>query len=174
MTSINKKRGFTIVEAMVVVAVMGIVAVFAVPAMQDVVRTSRIGTQADELATSLILAKNEAITKRRTVYVLFTLTPSGGIQKWELRYDNATTGEVIKNYTALESASIKRSPNTKKTFYFTPVGQFWQDDSAPVSIQPMDFIVCSVPKGSNVGRTVKVTGFGGISNLRHANAVGCQ
>lgn len=173
MTMSKQARGFTLIEAMVVVAVMSIVAVFAIPSINGLVVTSRLGTQADELVHALMTAKNEAVTRRRNVYVVFDVA-AGVTTGWKLRYDNATTGDLIRSDTVRTPVEVARSPSNRQTFYFTPTGAFFQADSAPFAMQPMDFKVCDGDSDNEKGRTVKVTAFGNISNMRHANSTGCQ
>lgn len=62
-------RGFTLVELMVAVAVVGILATVAVPSMVGFVNTSRLAGASEELTASLQLAKSEAVRRNRTVTV---------------------------------------------------------------------------------------------------------
>ncbi|MFM1990843.1 MAG: Type transport protein GspH [Pseudomonadota bacterium] len=61
--------GFTIIELMVTVAVVGLVTAFAAPAMLDTVRARRLDTMAQQVDAAIRLARAEAI-KRATVVVV--------------------------------------------------------------------------------------------------------
>ncbi len=62
-------QGFTLVELMVTVAVVGILATVAVPSMTGFVNTSRLAGASEELTASLQMAKSEAVRRNRPVTV---------------------------------------------------------------------------------------------------------
>jgi len=59
----NKSQGFTLVELMIVVAIVGIVATIAVPSFQDTLERNRLKEAVESLKSDLMFAKTEAIKK---------------------------------------------------------------------------------------------------------------
>jgi len=61
--------GFTLVELMITVAIVGIVAALGIPSFQEMLRQNRASSLANELAASLNLARSEAIKQGARVSV---------------------------------------------------------------------------------------------------------
>jgi len=61
--------GFTLIELMITVAIVGIVASLGVPSFQEMLHQNRASSLANELATSLNLARSEAIKRGTRVSV---------------------------------------------------------------------------------------------------------
>lgn len=57
----NTQRGFTIIELMVVVAVLAIVATVAVPSFQQIIENNRLATEANRLFSAMSYARSEAV-----------------------------------------------------------------------------------------------------------------
>jgi type IV fimbrial biogenesis protein FimT len=78
-------RGFTLIELMVTIAVVGILVSVAVPAMQGFLQDDRQSTQANSLWMSLNLARSEARKQDVSVSVCPSndgLTCSGSASSW--------------------------------------------------------------------------------------------
>lgn len=61
--------GFTLIELMVVVAIMGVFASLAAPSMTSLIRNNRVQSEASSLVSDLQLARNEAIKRGSPVAV---------------------------------------------------------------------------------------------------------
>ncbi len=69
----NEAAGFTVVELLTALAVLAILAVMAVPAFRELAASQRVQTAAQDLQTSLLRARSEAIKQKATV----TMSPVG-------------------------------------------------------------------------------------------------
>lgn len=104
-TPIRRQRathGFTLVEMMVAVVLLGVLMALAFPAMGEWMRNSRIRTVADTLQNGLRLAQTEALRRsRQTVFSLtadtnpadgFTAVANGA--NWSVNFVPLLTGEA--------------------------------------------------------------------------------
>lgn len=64
-----RARGFTIIEMLMVVAIIGIFAGLAAPSMADLLASTAVKGAATDFYSSLILARSEAIKRRTNVQV---------------------------------------------------------------------------------------------------------
>src|SRR5689334_5001221 len=69
-----RNAGFTIVEMMIVVLIVGILTALAVPSMRDMIRNQRVKTASFDVFAGLVLARSEAIKRNISI----TLTPNAG------------------------------------------------------------------------------------------------
>lgn len=70
-------RGFTLVELMVTIAIVGLLIVLGVPTMRGVIENTRIRTAAESWQYGLTLARNEAV--RRNDRIQFVTSADGWV-----------------------------------------------------------------------------------------------
>lgn len=61
--SLRPAQGFTLIEMLVVVALLGIFLAIAAPSFAGLIRSNKVQAAADELVTVLQYARSEAITR---------------------------------------------------------------------------------------------------------------
>jgi type IV fimbrial biogenesis protein FimT len=96
----RRDRGMTLVELMVVLAIIAVGATLAAPGMAQVVASYRVRSAAEDMLSGLNFARTEAL--RRNTPVSFTLTPGGS--GWAVRQ--------VSSGTALLTRSDNESPGT--------------------------------------------------------------
>lgn len=107
------QAGFTLIELMVTVVVIGVLAMVAAPAMTAMVNGSRINGQTEELVTSLQLARGEAVRRNTRVTVCpstdgATCAASTSWARWIVHGMDTTAGvdDVIRDSSATGSVQV--------------------------------------------------------------------
>jgi type IV fimbrial biogenesis protein FimT len=79
-----RARGFTMVEAMFVILIMAILATIGVPAMRDLIVSTRVKAAASDAFATLIFARSEAIKRNASVDVI-PVDSSNWALGWKVR-----------------------------------------------------------------------------------------
>lgn len=121
----KSKRGFTLIELMVTLAVLAILVTIAIPNFQMFVMNSRMATQTNDVITALSLARSEAVKRAANVTVCAssngTSCTGGWAQGWIVR---DAGGSVIRVQPALGGAStLNGGTNVASTITFTASGR---------------------------------------------------
>lgn len=120
----NREAGFSIIELMVVVVIMGIVLAASVPALRQHTETVNLTKGSREVESSLKLARTRSVSTNRSVVVVFD-TDAGTYLLFEDTDDdgNQDAGETssgpfdVPKKVAIGSVSFARN-----TVTFTPSG----------------------------------------------------
>jgi Tfp pilus assembly protein FimT len=107
----------------------------AAPPLSDFIKNNRMTSVANKLVSAIILAKNEAVTRRRTV------TINGSDSGWTVSVIplTTTTGVSIAEYSLDDDMVLRINPSTINSITFTPDGfRNMADNPGPFS-----FTVCS-------------------------------
>jgi len=114
-----EQAGFTLIELMIVIAIVAIFVVVGVPNFQNLIKDNRLSTQANSLVSSLQLARSEALKLRTPVSVCRSTngTSCAGTQGpwdsgWLVFVDSGTTGTVDTGDTIIKTVGQLGAGNT--------------------------------------------------------------
>ncbi len=75
LRSAQALRGFSLLEALVVLALLGVLMAIAVPSMSDLRQQHRLQARAEAFLSSLVLARSEALRRQQRVTMCASATP---------------------------------------------------------------------------------------------------
>ena len=115
-----KPRGFTLVELMVSIAVLGVIVSLAVPSFAELIAANRLTTQADSLKVALSLAHAEAMRRAQPV-TLLSNDASTYSKGWSVFPDADANGSAANPPNATDGLPVQVAAAFKGTATTTRV-----------------------------------------------------
>jgi type IV fimbrial biogenesis protein FimT len=151
--------GFTLFELMLTIAVAGILAAIAVPALRTFLQSDRLLTEQTQLVMSLDYARSEAIKEDSSVSVCASSngTTCSGVANWSagwLVVSSANPGQPLQVAPALAANNTLTEANGQAQVTFDATGL------ASTLVVPAQFKLCDV-RGAAYARYSEVAAFSG-------------
>jgi prepilin-type N-terminal cleavage/methylation domain-containing protein len=167
-------QGFTLIELMVTIAVAAIIMAIAVPSMQTMRANSRVSAAANDLASDLKKARNEAILARRnqTLSAIDGSVSSNvwGNAGWRLeQVVSGSTEIVFQNRLVPQGVFINATPNAVVFVAATGMVQTLAGDTVV-----MTFRVCDSQTNKETGYDVLMNQFGRVLTQKHNDTMVCN
>ena len=99
-------RGFTVIEMVMVIAVMSILIAIAAPSLTNMIATEQVRSASQDVYSSLAVARSEALTRNTTV----TVEPVGGnwAQGWTITDAGGTVLRRQEAYARISATGPQR------------------------------------------------------------------
>lgn len=153
----GKAHGFTLVELMITIGIVGILATIAVPSFRDYVRNQRVKSASFELVAALSLTRSEAIKRNKDIAIT---RASGG---WQNGWSISADGNVLRQQNTYNSISITDTANATAI-------TFNRDGRLAASSTPTSFTVGASPASSAVtSRCISIS----LSGRANSKMGGC-
>lgn len=136
--NIKITSGFTLLELIVTISIAGILMAMAIPSFSDMMRNNRLTTYANQMVTSLNIARSEAVKRGVQVTIRRKSTTSNAWESgWEIFVDNTQiagnvagvrdgTDELLRTYDPLATGyTLRTGDNYSCWLAYTAAGITW-------------------------------------------------
>jgi len=149
------QQGFTLIELMITITVLGILLAVAVPSFTDAVLGSKLRSYANNFLASVYLARGEAIKRNSVVNLCASSNGTSCTGDWEQGWIVLTGTTVIQRQSALSSGMKMTESGGVSSINFQPTG---------VGVTPATLTVCrATPSVGGQERVISISATGRAS-----------
>ncbi|MCY7354477.1 MAG: GspH/FimT family pseudopilin [Lysobacter sp.] len=164
----KRTNGFTLVELMVVIAIVAVLATLALPSFEGSMRSNRVATTTNEMMASLALARSEAIRSSRSSRVCASSDGATCVGTWndgwivatDMDANRATWEQLVRVVQAHPKMAIAGAGGTSATIITYDYRGRPNNGGVnrTISVQPD-----TCPSGQKLIRTMTLNGVGQIN-----------
>lgn len=125
--------GFTLIEVLVAVAVVGILAMMAMPTFGEWLQSQQLRAAAEASLNGLQVARSEAIRRNLPVQIVFSVPQTG----WSVS-EGANVIQVRAHEEGSPNAQIAATPGGATTVTFTPLGGVGTNADGSAAVTRLD------------------------------------
>ena len=171
----RKEQGFTLIELMVTIAVLGIIASMAAPSMQNMIARQQLNTTARDLASIFSQARGQAAMLRKNVTVKFStnsdpadINLNAVTYYWLPKYGDINITSIKDDVVFLPTGLVTMTGRTLEEIVNPAFDSTKPEDSVtnPKKINrpvPLVFTVCS--SKLNVSKAISISKTGVVEKI---------
>ncbi len=111
----SRNHGFTLIEAMVTIAIVSIIAAVATPAYQGFIESRRLVGATELISSQVNLAKSEALKQSKPIFL--GLSSGAG---WSIGFGDTANCDGTNSAQCIVSTSVNGANNQQITYFITP------------------------------------------------------
>ena len=164
---ISLPSGFTLVEMLIVLAILAILVGVGMPTFSDSMRDRRLGSVTSEYISAIYIARNESLTRRQ----LITLTPLPA--GWQAGWSISDGVNVLHQYVNPDPDDTEiRFPGAGvSSLRFNANGRVTMNNGT--TLANISLLVCD-SRDDERGRTLNLSAFGAVENVVHEDSTLCN
>jgi len=152
-------KGLTLIELMITLTILGIMIVFALPSLNNLILDQRVKSATFEVFSSLVYARSEALKRNGNIDVV--ATSGNWANGWTVQTQGS--GTVLKNHDVLNSITVKATDSASNA-----VGTITYSRNGRLNNATAPIFVVKVTNNTTVNPRCVLVDLSGLPNIKVA------